>query len=39
MRPGDLVDDLTFLRADGSSLMLSAFADKPLVLIFLRYLG
>lgn len=39
MRLGDLVDDFTFVRADGRSFLLSAFAGNPLVLIFLRHLG
>jgi hypothetical protein len=39
VRIGDVVDDFTFLRADGGSFMLSAFADKVLVLIFLRHLA
>lgn len=39
MRLGDLVDDFTFLRGDGSAVLLSAFAGKPLVLIFLRHLA
>jgi peroxiredoxin len=39
VRLGDPVDDFTLLRADGSSLMLSAFAGKPLLLIFLRHLA
>jgi peroxiredoxin len=39
VRIGDVVDDFTFLRADGSSVTLSAFADKVLVLIFLRHLA
>lgn len=36
---GDVVDDFTFLRGDGSSVALSAFDGKPLLLIFLRHLA
>jgi len=36
---GDSVDHFTFLRSDGSSVALSEFGDKILVLIFLRHLG
>jgi len=39
MRLGDPVDDFPLLRADGSSVTLSAFAGKPLLLIFLRHLA
>jgi peroxiredoxin len=39
LRIGDVVDDFTFLRADGSPITLSAFTDKGLVLIFLRHLA
>ena len=39
MQLSDAVDDFSFLRGDGSSLMMSAFAGKPLVLIFLRHLA
>jgi len=35
----ETVPDFTFLRSDGSSVALSAFSAKPLVLIFLRHLG
>ena len=38
LQPGDPVGDLTFLRPDGSPVGLSAFAGKPLVLIFVRHL-
>lgn len=36
---GDLVDDCTWARPDGSPLRLSDFAGKPLILIFLRHLA
>ena len=39
MRIDDPVDDFTFLRADGSSVPLSAFSGRVLVLIFLRHLA
>ena len=38
-RIGEVVDDFAFLRADGNSVNLSAFADKVLVLVFLRHLA
>lgn len=39
MHVGETVPDFSFLRADGSSVALSAFCDRPLVLIFLRHLA
>jgi peroxiredoxin len=36
---GDTVSDFTFLRSDGSSVALSAFSAKAIVMIFLRHLG
>ena len=36
---GDRVNDLTFLRPDGSSVALSAFVGRPLLLVFLRHLA
>lgn len=39
MRLGEPVDDFRFLRSDGSSVALSAFSAKALLLIFLRHLG
>jgi peroxiredoxin len=37
--PGDSVGDLTLVYPDGSPVTLSAFAGKPLLLIFLRHLA
>jgi hypothetical protein len=39
VRPGEAVGDLTFLRADGTPVALSAFRGRPLLLIFLRHLA
>jgi hypothetical protein len=39
LRLGDHPDDLTFLRADGTPVALSAFTSPVLILIFLRHLG
>jgi hypothetical protein len=36
---GEPVGDMTFLRADGSTLHPSEFAGHKLVLIFLRHLA
>jgi peroxiredoxin len=36
---GQAVGDFTFARPDGTPLALSAFAGRPLVLIFLRHLA
>jgi peroxiredoxin len=38
LRIGDTVDDVSLLRADGTSVPLSAFTNQALVLIFLRHL-
>lgn len=35
----DLAPDCTFLRTDGTSVRLSDFLGKPVVLIFLRHLA
>jgi hypothetical protein len=39
VQPGQQAPDLAFVRPDGTSLSLSAYAGRPLVLIFLRHLG
>ena len=39
MKTGDLLEDLTFTKPDGSIITLAAFAGKPLLLIFLRHLA
>jgi peroxiredoxin len=36
---GDIVSDFTFLRSDGSSVVLSTFSAKAIVMIFLRHLS
>jgi peroxiredoxin len=36
---GDIPGDLTFSRPDGTSISLSAFAGRSLLLIFLRHLA
>lgn len=36
---GERVTDQTFVKPDGSPLTLSAFAGRPLLLIFLRHLA
>ena len=36
---GEHVDDLTWLRPDGTPVRLSEFGNRPVVLIFLRHLG
>ncbi len=36
---GDRVPDCVFHQADGSTIGLSDFLDKPLALIFLRHLA
>jgi peroxiredoxin len=39
MTAGDTAPDLTFLQPDGSAVPLSAFLDRPyLLLVFLRHL-
>lgn len=38
-RIGDRVGDLAFVRPDGSSVTLAAFASRPLLVIFLRHLA
>jgi hypothetical protein len=35
---GDRAGDVTFVRPDGNVGTLAAFADRPLLLIFLRHL-
>lgn len=39
LRIGDTVDDVSLLRAEGTSVPLSAFSNQALVLIFLRHLA
>lgn len=39
LRRGDLVGDLTFLRPDGTTALLSSFRGRPLLLVFLRHLA
>ena len=39
LQSGDPVPDLTVLRPDGTPVSLSAFAGKPLLLVFLRHLA
>ncbi|MCX7700644.1 MAG: hypothetical protein N2039_07180 [Gemmataceae bacterium] len=40
MKPTDEpLDDLQFLRADGSICRLTEFAGRPVLLIFLRHLA
>ncbi len=38
MRIGDEVGSLVFLRPEGGTVSLTAFAGRPLLLIFLRHL-
>jgi peroxiredoxin len=38
-KSGDLVGDLTFLRSDGSTVSLSSFRGRPLLLVFLRHMA
>lgn len=38
-RIGEPVEDLVFLKPDGSPLPLRTFEGKPLLLIFLRHLA
>jgi hypothetical protein len=39
LKAGDLAPDCTFLRADGSEVRLSAWAGRPVILIFLRHVA
>jgi peroxiredoxin len=39
LKPGDPAPDCTFLRADETEVRLSAWAGRPLVLIFLRHVA
>ena len=39
LQPGDLVPDQAFLRPDGTTVSLSAFAGRTVVLVFLRHLA
>jgi hypothetical protein len=39
VQPGEAVGDFTFLRPDGTPVLLSAFRGRPLLLIFLRHLA
>jgi hypothetical protein len=39
LQPGEVVADCTFQRLDGTAARLSEFADRPLVLVFLRHLA
>jgi hypothetical protein len=39
VQPGEVVDDLTFSRPDGTSVRLSELAPGPALLIFLRHLA
>lgn len=39
LKLGDLVNDLTFVTADGHDVSLSAYAGEAVLLIFLRHLG
>ena len=39
LQVGDRVGDLTFLRPDSAPVALSAFAGRPLIVIFLRHLA
>jgi hypothetical protein len=35
---GEMVGDVKFVRADGSTIPLASFAGKPLLVIFFRHL-
>ena len=39
MKIGDLIDNLSFQKPDGSVITLAAFVGRPLLLIFLRHLA
>jgi hypothetical protein len=39
LRIGDPVPDLAFVQPDGKAVALSAFACRPLLLVFLRHLA
>ena len=39
LKNGDLVEELSFAKPDGSVITLATFADKRLLLIFLGHLA
>jgi peroxiredoxin len=39
LQTGDIVPDCTLTRADGTTVRLTDFAGRPLVVIFLRHLA